>query len=337
MPTCQCPQCAAQYRMPENMSARKVRCKKCGTVFEIAADDGGLDFDDFDELAAGFRALPTQQSSQRSPQQRPPAQARGAGSQRRWGPAWIVAGIFFAAMMFIVLLAFVWSLGPKLVGWSNKAAKQVVFNNPHSVAQSKNNLKQIILAMHNYHDVYRMFPPGAIGDAEGKLHHSWQARLLPFVDAGPIYERINFNVPWDDPANAEAVAAQVRPYLHPSVGQTSNERGHALSHYAGSIHAFHDNKGLRIRDVTDGLSNTLIGGEVAAGFKPWGDPTNVRDPALGLNQGPDTFGSPGGGSTLFMIGDGSVRSINPEIDAEVLKALATPNGGEVVPFDNLAQ
>src|SRR5205814_1725095 len=60
-------------------------------------------------------------------------------------------------------------------------------------SQCKNNLKQYGLGLHNYHDVYQMFPiagqnwavPPGIG---------WQPRILPFMDQAPLFNSMNFNV-----------------------------------------------------------------------------------------------------------------------------------------------
>ena len=79
--------------------------------------------------------------------------------------------------------------------------------------------------------------------------------------------------------------------------------------------------------------DALLAGEAAGNFKPWGSPTNWRDPALGLRTTPDGFGGPNRHGTAFAIADGSVRMIDNKIDPQVLKALSTPNGGEIVPDD----
>jgi prepilin-type processing-associated H-X9-DG protein len=84
------------------------------------------------------------------------------------------------------------------------------------------------------------------------------------------------------------------------------------------------------KEVTDGESNTLMAGEVKSRFKPWGDPTNWRDPSLGINRSPDGFGGPFEGGASFLFVDGSVRFIKNTIDPSVLKALSTPQGGERV-------
>ena len=52
-------------------------------------------------------------------------------------------------------------------------------------AQSSNNLKQIVLAMHNYHDVYKKFPPRANFGDDGKPLLSWRVHILPFVEQQP--------------------------------------------------------------------------------------------------------------------------------------------------------
>ena len=77
-----------------------------------------------------------------------------------------------------------------------------------------------------------------------------------------------------------------------------------------------------------------VAGEVKAEFKPWGSPTNWRDPQIGLNKSPHGFGGPWkGGITNLMMADGSVRPIHEDIDPVVLKALSTPAAGDEVKSD----
>jgi prepilin-type N-terminal cleavage/methylation domain-containing protein/prepilin-type processing-associated H-X9-DG protein len=66
--------------------------------------------------------------------------------------------------------------------------------------QCKNNLKQLGLALHNFHDTYRRFPPGAANDmpphgtetVAGRWGSSWKVYILPYVDQAPIYSRWEF-------------------------------------------------------------------------------------------------------------------------------------------------
>lgn len=120
-------------------------------------------------------------------------------------------------------------------------------------------------------------------------------------------------------------------FLNPVVEQRTDPRGYGLSHYAGNVHIFPKNESMKFREVTDGLSNTILAGEAAGNFKPWGDPTNLRDPSVGIQKGPDSFGVPQfrlGAQMLLM--DGSVRTLSPDTSPDVLKALSTPAGKEQV-------
>ena len=86
---------------------------------------------------------------------------------------------------------------------------------------------------------------------------------------------------------------------------------------------------MKLKQIKDGLSNTLLLGTARGHFKPWGSPDGMRDPALGINRSPDGFGdAPGSLGAQFVMADGSSRFVSSKIDPAVLKALATPNGGE---------
>lgn len=65
-----------------------------------------------------------------------------------------------------------------------------------------NNLKQISLALHNYEETYRSFPPAWTVDENGNRLHSWRTMILPYLEQKPLYDSIDLSKPWDDPANA---------------------------------------------------------------------------------------------------------------------------------------
>src|SRR5262245_57784372 len=75
-------------------------------------------------------------------------------------------------------------------------------------SQCQNHLKQIGLAMNNYHGVYNCFPPGRARtsiDGQGRCFSAY-AFLLPYLEANSLYQQINFNANPDDPAlNATAL------------------------------------------------------------------------------------------------------------------------------------
>lgn len=197
-------------------------------------------------------------------------------------------------------------------------------------AQSKNNLKQIGLAFHNYHDVHNMFPSSAIVDSVGNLHHGWMYSIVPFLDSNPLYDQIESNYPWNDERNVQHFKVENYTYLNPAISKTMSKDGFGYSHYSASSRVLKPNGSLAIGDITDGASETLMAGEINEGFKAWGTPANVRDPAQGHNNGTHTFGSPFAGGVHFLLADGHVRFIPAEIDPQTLKALATPDAGNTV-------
>lgn len=200
---------------------------------------------------------------------------------------------------------------------------------PRSRDQSRNNLKQIGIALHNYHDTHSTFPPGGIYSVNKTPQHSWQSMLLPFIEQQQLHSALDFTRPWTDPKNAPVFTNQVPVYqILAHQFETTDGQGRALSHYAGNSHVFKKNRGLKFRDFTDGTSNTTLAGEVSTGFKPWGDPGNVRDPGRGIGKSADQFLGPHGDQTFFLRADGSVKTVNNNVDPQILREFATPAGNE---------
>jgi Protein of unknown function (DUF1559) len=59
-------------------------------------------------------------------------------------------------------------------------------------AQCRNNLKQIALALHDYHQQYGVLPPAYVADASGRPMHSWRVLLLPFLEQQSLYDQYDF-------------------------------------------------------------------------------------------------------------------------------------------------
>ncbi len=196
--------------------------------------------------------------------------------------------------------------------------------------QSKNNLKQIGLALHNFHDAHGEFPEGGTFTDSGVPLHSWQTYLLPYMDQAPTFNRIDLEQPWNAPVNMSLMRQQIPAYQNPSLAGPLEVQGYGASHYAGNERVLPRNTRMHIRDITDGTSNTIFAGEVTGGIKPWGDPTNTRDPAAGFGNSAYQFSHPQGMGAHMLMMDGSVRFVSSEIDQSVLRAMATPQGGEVV-------
>src|SRR5690606_1590413 len=118
-------------------------------------------------------------------------------------------------------------------------------------SQSKNNLKQIGLALHNYHDVFQTFPAGATYDPQGNALHSWQTILTPYIDSNDIVVRLDLTKPWTDPANREIFEREFPVYRNPRiVDHRHDASGYALSHYAGNIRVIRPGSSLSYAQMT---------------------------------------------------------------------------------------
>jgi prepilin-type processing-associated H-X9-DG protein len=256
-----------------------------------------------------------------------------APGYRHWKPRWTAAAAAVIVLMFVAGLS---TAGlAHQVGWLLTSREPLVDGGPSVRAaarrvQSTNNLKQIGLGLSSYHEMFSTFPAGGTFDAEGRPLQSWQTRILPYVEQVSLYGRIDVTIPWNDPRNASAFQTEVSGFLNPGIPVKKDRAGYALSHYAGNAFVLGGDVPWAMRDLKDGSSVTLMGGEVAGGFRPWGDPVNWRDPGLGVNRSPAGFGGPFQGGANFLFADGTVRFLKNSIDPAVLKALGTPAGNEKV-------
>jgi prepilin-type processing-associated H-X9-DG protein len=244
-------------------------------------------------------------------------------SQSQGTSAWVIVVIVLAGTGLLMCPCLAALLLPA-VQQAREAARRT---------RSSNHLKQIGLAAHQFHDTFRHFPPKSTEQeiAAGEQLQSWMVDLLPYVDQSPLYQQYARDQLWTDPANRLAVQTVIPAFINPSVpGNPTDANGYAVAHYAANSQYISHLKRHRIQDTLDGTSNTIMAGDVKTGFKPWADPTNSRDPGLGLTGTADSFGSYHMGGVNVLMVDGSVRFLRTEIDPELLKALATPSGNETL-------
>lgn len=192
-------------------------------------------------------------------------------------------------------------------------------------AQSMNNLKQIGLAFHNYHEVYKKFPGSKNLGPDGKTVHSWRVAILPFVDQVELHNQYKLDEPWDSEHNRKLLARM--PPVFRSPNATNDATYPSYFGLTGASAGLGDGNGEKIRDFIDGTSNTIL--IVGAQREiPWTKPEDIPfDPKKDLPK----FGGYHPQGFLGLLCDGSVRFLSKGIDEDVLKALLTRNGGEVVP------
>jgi hypothetical protein len=194
--------------------------------------------------------------------------------------------------------------------------------------RSLNNLKQLSVAMHDYHDQFGHFPTAAIADKAGKPLLSWRVEILPFLGEQDLYKQFKLDEAWDGPNNVKLVQkmpAVYAPHFWPLGG------GPDMTFYqvfVGEQTMFPPGKPLRFQDITDGTSNTLMIVEAGEAV-PWTKPADLPyDPGLPLPMLGGIFDD--GFQAAFA--DGRTGRFFPKTTPPTtLRALITPRGGEELP------
>jgi hypothetical protein len=248
----------------------------------------------------------------------PPAARRRTGVRPKSGAPWKILLIIFGGAALLMVPCLIALLLPA-VQQAREAARRT---------QCKNNLKQIALAMHNYHDSYGTFPPAVTYSADGQPMHSWRVLLLPFLDQVALHAQYNMNEPWNSPANSQLLSRMPKVYACPS---SPPELG--VTHYAvpvGPRTMFPPERGVAVREITDGTSNTIMVLETHGSNLNWMAPVDVTV-GVGMPEAqPVSFSSNHLGGIHIALADGSVRFLSSKVPSETLDRLLMPDDGRVV-------
>lgn len=200
--------------------------------------------------------------------------------------------------------------------------------------ESQNDLKQIAIALHNYHDVYGCFPPAYECDAAGKPVHSWRVLIAPFIEEQVLYQRYNFGEPWNGPNNSKL--SQQTPRVFRSPFDSRSPQG--MTSYVAIVGPgtmWPGEKSHNIADLTDGASNTIMVVELLNTGIHWLEPRDIpvddfakvwRDPKHKPPRMDDWETS----YAFVAYADGSVDWLDRDAAIKRLKALLSPAGGESV-------
>ena len=205
-------------------------------------------------------------------------------------------------------------------------------------------LLEIGVGLNQHHEQHAAFPIGGVftRDAAGvvKGQHGWMTFLLPFIGEQELFRSIDQDKSYDDPANRAAMTRDVTAYFAAGSDRAKIVQGYAVSHFAGvggeiddaqglaHVGIFQRDEAVKRDEVTDGLSNTLIVGEVPGSFPPWGDPENWRMIGRGINKDANGFGNTTRTGATFLLADGTVKFFNNKTDPKLLRKLSTRDGGE---------
>jgi RNA polymerase sigma factor (sigma-70 family) len=195
--------------------------------------------------------------------------------------------------------------------------------------RSQNNLKQIGLAMHNYHDVHGHFPASA-SYKDGKRLLSWRVALLPYLDQEALHQQFKLDEPWDSEHNKKLLAKMPQLFAPPG---TKTKKPHTTFYqvFVGQGAMFEGQIEMQIRNITDGLSNTFMAVE-AAEAAPWTKPEDlVYDPDKPLPRLGGIFKN----GFNALLADGSVRFVSKDAKEDALRKYITRAGNEPIGANDL--
>ena len=229
--------------------------------------------------------------------------------------------------------------------------------------QCTNNLKQMGVALTNYEQAKKRFPPG--NDQIGSRLHACSSFILPFLEQSAVSDRIDYTKPWDDPTgNLARVDITIPTYVCPSgvkmfpgkqdyggiLGAYIRPTGEAISplttrdEHSGILYATDSDYKLAATaaSVSDGLSRTLLVAEAADremagsaddhahGDACWACGNNCFPLNSRVINDPsvDGFRSTHVGGLNSLYGDGHVSFLSDRLDVRVLIAISTRAGGE---------
>lgn len=185
---------------------------------------------------------------------------------------------------------------------------------------NKQDLKQIMLGLHNYHEKHDTFPPAFVVGPDGKRWHSWRALILNDIDP-VLASEYRWDKPWDGPNNSKLHKRCPDVFQREQVATSPSAAGYFA--IVGKRTMWPADQALRFRDFFDGTSNTIalveddrtdivwlqpqdmLSGEVFRSF--YGDSKLYRD-----------------GGRLLALADGTVRFISENLERSILAGLLTP-------------
>ncbi|MGD0654324.1 MAG: DUF1559 domain-containing protein [Thermoguttaceae bacterium] len=139
-----------------------------------------------------------------------------------------------------------------------------------------NNLKQIGLALRDYHDANKHFPTVNTCDKDGKPLFSWRVEMLPMIDYEDLYNSFKKDEPWNSPHNAK-ILGQVQVTHYKCLSDKQNEKNFTTNYIAiiGPGTTWRKDGPVKISDLPDGGSHTVMVVETVDSGVHWAEPRDL--------------------------------------------------------------
>ncbi|MGI9473027.1 MAG: DUF1559 domain-containing protein [Rubripirellula sp.] len=192
------------------------------------------------------------------------------------------------------------------------------------VAVARDQLRQIGIAVHNYHADFGQLPPAFTTNAKGQPTNSWRLTLTPYLDDSDRLERWSLTEPWDAGVNSGLATPTPKVYTSPIVQDPPTETEthvFAVRHLDGMMPGA---SGLKFEDIADGLGQTIFAAYLPNHTTHWAAPQDIS-----LKRLQDELGVAGSDAPcILLFADGSVRVIDAPVKPELVTSWVTRRGNE---------
>lgn len=203
--------------------------------------------------------------------------------------------------------------------------------------QCKTHLKQIGLALHNYHDEFGCFPPAFVADDKGRPIHSWRVLILPWLDQKALYDEYLFDEPWDGPNNSRLAERMMEVYSCPRAEQKLDSPERFFTSYVavvGSETAWPGTESISTSDIKDGTETTVIVVEVTNSGIHWMEPRDLHVVQMSRTvngKAGQGISGPHKDGAYVLRADGAVLFVRDGMSSAGIDALLTIDGEEPAP------
>ena len=194
-------------------------------------------------------------------------------------------------------------------------------------AQSGQNLRQIGIALHTYHDVWKTLPPAFQPDQSGQPGTSWRTAILPQLDQKPLFDQYDMSAPWNDPRNAAVVNTPLKVFQSSrDESRMANRTSYVVVRGPGTV--FPGSQARNMASMTRGASQTILVLEIRNSDIAWAEPRDLDINSLTIDPSAPNCVDMNAG-VVALSGDGAVRNLRG-MTLEKLKSLVMCEGSETM-------